>query len=80
MIEENIAMLENLSDTIKEDEKLHERLKTPITEHLQSLGNDFKRYFTELKEQEAAFVRSPFSTALDVSDIPDELQDRFYDL
>ena len=39
----------------------------------------FKQYFPELKEQEAAFVRNPFSTALNVSDIPDELQDQFYD-
>ena len=70
----------NLSGAIKENEELDERLKTSITEHLQSLENEFKRYFTELKEQEAAFVRSPFSTALDVSDIPDELKDRFYHL
>ena len=40
----------------------------------------FKQYFPELKEKEAAVVRNPFSTALDVSDILDELQDQFYDL
>ena len=73
-------MLENLSGAIKENEELNARLKTSITQHLQSLENEFKRYVTELKEQEAAFARSPFSTALDVSDIPDELKDRFYDL
>ena len=40
----------------------------------------FKQYFPELKEKEAAVVRNPFSTALDVSDILDELPDQFYDL
>ena len=40
----------------------------------------FKQYFPELKEKEAAVVRNPFSTALDVSDILDELLDQFYDL
>ena len=40
----------------------------------------FKQYFPELKEKEAAVVRNPFSTAEDVSDILDELQDKFYDL
>ena len=76
----NIAMFENLSSVIKEDEELDELLKTSITQYLQSLKTEFKRYFLELKEQEAAFVRNPFSTALDVDDIPDELQDQFYDL
>ena len=66
-------MFENLSSAIK-NEKLDERLKTSITEHLQSFEAEFKRYFPALKEQEAAFVRNPFSTALD------ELQDQFCDL
>ena len=73
-------MFENLSSAVKEDEELDEHLKTSITQHLQSLETEFKRYFPELKEKEAALVRNPFSTALDVSDIPDELQDQFYDL
>ena len=51
-----------------------------ITQHLQSLENEIKRYFPELKENEAAVVRNPFSSALDVADIPDELQDQFCDL
>ena len=39
----------------------------------------FKQYFPELEEKEAAVVRNPFSTALVVNDILDELQDHFYD-
>ena len=39
----------------------------------------FKRYFSELKEQEAVFVRNPFLTTVDVGDVSDELQDQFYD-
>ena len=61
------AKFKNLSSALKEDELLDERLKTSITQHLQSLKTEFKRYFPELKKkQEAAFVRNPFSTALDV--------------
>ena len=49
-------MFDNLSSAIKEDEELDERLKTSITQHLQSLETVFKQYFFEVKEQEAAFV------------------------
>ena len=70
----NIAKFENLSSAIK-NEKLDECLKTSITEHLQInlLNQSFKRYFPEPEEQEAAFVRNQFSTALD------ELQEQFCD-
>ena len=68
-------MFENLSKAIK-NEKLDERLKTSITEHLQInlLNQSFKRYFPKPEEQEAAFVRNQFLTALD------ELQEQFCDL
>ena len=72
VIQGNIAMFENSSSALKEDEQLDECLKTSITQHLQSLKTEFKRYFPELKEQEVAFVRNPFSTALDVGDIPNK--------
>ena len=49
-------MFENLSSALKEHEQLDESLKTSITQHLQSLKTEFKQYFPELKEQEAAFV------------------------
>ena len=73
-------MFESLSSAFKEDKKLDERLKTSITQHLQSLETEFKRYFPGLKEQEAAFVRNLLSTVLDVCNIFDELQDQLYDL
>ena len=66
-------MFENLSSAIK-NEKLDERLKTLITEHLQSFEAEFKRYFPKPEQQEAAFVRNQFSTALD------ELQEQFCDI
>ena len=69
-------MFENLFKPIEEDEELDECLKTSITQHFQSLETVFKRYFSSLKEKEAAFVRNQFSTALDVNDILDKLQDR----
>ena len=72
-------MFENLSSAIKEDEELNECSNASITQHLQSFETMFKRYFPELKKQEAAFVRNSFSTALNITDIPGELQDQFYD-
>ena len=69
-----------MSSANKEDEEFDERLKTSITQHLQSRKTEFKRYFPELKEQEAIFVGNLFLTTLDVSGIPDELLDQFYDL
>ena len=72
-------MFENLSSAIKENEELDKRVNTSTTQHLQPPKTVLKRYFPELKEQEAAFVRNPLSTALNVSDIPDKLQDQFYD-
>ena len=50
MIHENIAMFENLTSAIK-NEKLDERLRTSITEHLQSFEAEFKRYFPEPKNE-----------------------------
>ena len=61
-------MFESLSSALKEHEQLDKLLKTSITQHLQSLETEIKQFFHELKEQEAHI-------ALDVSDIPDELQD-----
>ena len=49
-------MFENLSKLIKEDKELDERLKTSITQHLQSLETVFKRYFPELKQMKVVFV------------------------
>ena len=72
-------MFENLSKPVEEDDELDERLKTSITQHLQSLETVFKRYFPELKEKEAAFVRNQFATLLAVSDILDELKDQIHD-
>ena len=49
-------MFENLSSAIKKDELLDERLNALTTQHLQLLKTVLKRYFPELKEQEAAFA------------------------
>ena len=49
-------MFENLSSAINKDKELDERLNTLTTEDLQPLKTVLKRYFPELKKQEAAFV------------------------
>ena len=73
-------MSENLFSAIKADEELQERLNTPIPQHIQSIEIIvFKRYFFELKEQEVAFAQNQFSTASNVSDISNELQEQFYE-
>ena len=56
------------------------RVEAEVIQKLLLRYSWFKQYFPELKEKEAAVVRNPFSTALVVSDILDELQDHFYDL
>ena len=76
----NITMFDNLSGLFQEHEVLNEPFKTSITQHLQSLQTELTRYFPELKENEVLFARNPFSAVLDVIDIPDELQDQFWNL
>lgn len=76
---DNIAMFENLCSVVGESE-LDGILKLEISEHLESLENEFQRYFRELTDEEAALVRNPFSTSLDVASIPDEIQDEFIDM
>ncbi|XP_068238447.1 zinc finger BED domain-containing protein 5-like [Palaemon carinicauda] len=58
--------------------QLDQFLKDEITEHLQSLEKEVKRYFPELSQEQEALVRNPFCT--DVSSIPDEIQDEYLDL
>ena len=60
--------------------KIDEQLKTLIIEHLQSMEYEFQHYFPELKEEEAILAQNPFSNSLDVSDIPDEMQEPFIEL
>ena len=64
---QKIAMFDNLFSLFKEDEVLDERLKTLITQHLQSLQTELIPYIPELKESEALLARNPFSAVLDVA-------------
>ena len=70
-------MFENLSSAIKENEELYKRVNTSTTQHLQPLKTVLKRYFPELKEQEATFFQNPLSTALNVSNIPQNYKTNF---
>ncbi|XP_076039422.1 zinc finger BED domain-containing protein 5-like [Oratosquilla oratoria] len=76
-----LSMFEKLYGTMGESQvQLDQFLKDEITEHLQSLEKEVERYFPELSQEQEALVRNPFSTELDVSSIPDEIQDEFLDL
>ncbi|KAG7167071.1 Zinc finger BED domain-containing protein 5-like 6, partial [Homarus americanus] len=77
----NIDMFEKLCGVMYESEgELDQFLKEEIAGHLESLEKEFQRYFPELTGEEEALVRNPFSATLDVSSIPDEVQDEFLDL
>ena len=52
-------------------------VKDEIREHLKSLENETKRYFPELSQEQKAMVRIQFSTDIDISSIPDGVQDEF---
>ena len=70
-------MCERLSRSIGngKSEELDEQLKISIVKHLQSMESEFKHYFSELKEQETTLAKNQFSNSLQVTDIPDEMQD-----
>lgn len=55
-------------------------MKSEIISHLDSLDEQFERYFPELTQEDAALVRNPFSSSLDVASLPDEIQDEYLDL
>ena len=44
------------------------------------MESEFQHCFPELKKQEATLARNPFSNSLDVSDIPDKMQEQFIEL
>lgn len=77
----NITMFENLSSQVETfNGEVGDNLREEISNHLQSLENEFQHYFPELTEDEAALVRNPFSPHLNIDSIPDEVQDEFLDM
>ena len=68
-------MFEKLSGF--ESASLNAKMKQEISEHLQSLENEFKKYFPDLKK---VFPRNPFSQMIDITTIPEEVQDELLDL
>ena len=76
----NVVMFEKLSSVVEKTEERDESLKTFIIGYLHSLEIEFQWYFPELKEEETALMRNPFTTSLVIANILDELQDQFCDL
>ena len=69
-------MFEKLCGVTDESQiQLDQFLKDEITEHLQSVEKEVQRYFTELSREQEALVRNPFCPELNVSSIPDNIQD-----
>ena len=75
----NVAILEKLSSVVEKTVERDESMKTSIIDHLQSIEMELQRYFSELKKQEAAFLRNAVSISLAIASILDESQDQFCD-
>ena len=66
-------MFEKLSEF--EADSLSAQIKQEISEHLRSLEKEFQRYFLDLDEGFVTFTRNPFSLAMDIATISEEVQD-----
>ena len=55
-------------------------LKEEIMKHLECLEVQLTFYFPELKDEESALVRNPFSHSLDVALVSDKVQDKLIDM
>ena len=75
--QENFAMFENLS---KFESGLRSLVKQEISEHFQSLENEFEKYFPDLEEGSDVFSQNPFSLMIDIATIPEEVQDELLEL
>ena len=75
----NLASFQRLSDMLSEDD-ISDQLKEEIIDHLEHLGDEFKRYFPGIDTACIAMslARNPFMCLLD--DVPEELQDEFVEL
>ena len=62
-------MFENLS---KFESDLSSLIKQEITEHLQSLENEFEKYFPDLEEGADVFPRNPFFVMMDIATIHED--------
>nr|XP_039264593.1 zinc finger BED domain-containing protein 5-like [Styela clava] len=72
--EGNFAMFDRLSSVNEDSEILQEDLKNCIVvEHLDSLQSEFQRYFLDLEENDSTLTRNPFSSSLDVTDVPEKV-------
>ena len=69
--QESFAVFENRS---KLESGLSLLIKQETTEHLQSLKNEFEKYFPDLEEGSDVFPRNPFSVMIDIATIPEEVQ------
>ena len=72
-------MFERLSSSFnnRKCEELDEQLKASIVKHLKFMESEFEHYLPKLKEQEATLAKNQFSNSLQVTDIPNEMQDQF---
>ena len=70
-------MFENLSGF---ESGLSSLIKQEIIEQLQSLENEFEKYFPDLAEGSDVFPQNPFSVMINIATIPEEVQDELLEL
>ncbi|CAM1331733.1 Uncharacterised protein r2_g4062 [Pycnogonum litorale] len=75
----NFAMFESLDNLLdSSDLGLSAEIQNEITEHLEHLHTEFKRYFPEISNEDLDLLINPFQC--EVSMVPDECQDQFLEL
>jgi len=76
----NVVIFEKLSSIVEKTKELAKNLKISIIDHLQSFEIEFQWYFSDLKNEEDAFLQNLFSTSLAVANILDKVQNQFCNL
>lgn len=76
---ENIFPFSRLSEAIN-DQKLDNDLKFGIETHLQTLENEFHRYYRDVNSESPIWrmTRNPF--VVDVTDLPEDIQEEFLEM
>ena len=74
-------MFENVSDLHGSGIDHAKQLKSEISQHLHALEEELNRYFPDmLDEEEINLARNLFASQLDISKIPDDLQDKLSEM
>ncbi len=74
----NFAVFEKFSEVTDGKEETDSCLQNEVISHLQSLYQEFSRYFPDLEVIDMSFVWNPFNVEPDI--IPESEQDEFLEM